>query len=115
MNKLGNLKKIVLVSLVALILGISSSVYATDQVVILDDSSTNDTVNVISDQYGDGASNNIDDINIVENDTNEVEIDNEIPEEIPDTGKEDTLLISVIVVMAISAVYTHIKLKKYDF
>lgn len=114
MSKLVNLKRLFIVAVVVAILGISTSVYATD-VVILDDSSTNDSVNVVSDQFGDGADNTTNDVDVLENDTNEVDIDNEPVEDIPDTGKNDTILISIIAVMAVSAIYTYVRVKNYDF
>lgn len=109
MNKLGSLKKFVMVLLVALVLCISTSVYATDGVMVLDDNTSG--AGTITDLDGNSANNTIEDVNIVEN---EVEIENEVPEEIPDTGRSDTALVVLIGIVAVTAVYTYSKIKKYN-
>jgi len=58
----------------------------------------------------------VNDVNVVENEPeivveNEV---NEVPEELPDAGKEDTLLVVAIGLVAATAVYTYAKVKNYN-
>ena len=108
MNKLSSLKIIVMILVLALVLGISTSVYATDGVVVLDDNTSE--AGTITDLDGNEANNTIEDVNIVEN---EVEIDNEV-EDIPDTGRNDTMLVVLIGIVAVSAVYTYTKVRKYN-
>jgi len=111
MNKLSSFKKLVMVILVALVLGLSTTVYATDVVSI----DTGDEPTVISDQAGADGNNTIDDVNTVENEP-EIEVDNEVPEEIPDTGKaENTVFIVIATGLVVSAIYTYAKIKKYNF
>lgn len=111
MSKLSKLKGLVLVGMIVLVLTISTTAYASDLVLI--DDGASDNVTTPSDVFGNSADNEINDVNILEN---EVPEDNEMPEEeIPEAGRNDTILISIIGILAVSAIYTHVKIKKYNF
>ena len=102
---------LILFVVVAMLVCLKSSVYASEIVTITDsDSGLNATANSV---------NNIGTLNQANttNETNEqpIVIENEVPEEdIPDTGREDTVLLVLIAVVAISSIYTYLKVKKYN-
>ena len=102
---------LVLFAVVAMLVCLKSSAYASEIVTITDsDSGLNATANSV---------NNIGTLNQA-NTTNEaneqpIVIENEVPEEdIPDTGREDTVLLVLIAVVAISSIYTYLKVRKYN-
>ena len=100
---------LVLFVVVAILIGLNNSAYASEIVTITDsDSGSNATTNAV---------NNIGTLNQANTVTNEPEIviENEVPEEdIPETGREDTVLFVLIAVVAISAIYTYLKVRKYN-
>lgn len=96
---------LVLFAVVAILIGLNNSAYASEIVTITDSGS------------GSNAVNNIGTLNQANTATNEPEIviENEVPEEdIPETGREDTVLFVLIAVVAISAIYTYLKVRKYN-
>lgn len=104
---------LILFVVVTMLVCLKSSVYASEIVTITDsDSGLNATANSV---------NNIGTLNQANttNEANEHEqpivIENEVPEEdIPDTGREDTVLLVLIAVVAISSIYTYLKVRKYN-
>lgn len=97
---------LVLFAVVAILIGLNNSAYASEIVTITDSGSgSNATTNAV---------NNIGKANTATNEP-EIVIENEVPEEdIPETGREDTVLFVLIAVVAISAIYTYLKVRKYN-
>lgn len=102
---------LILFAIVAILICLNNSVYASEIVTITGSGSgENATANSVNDIGTLNQANTV-------NDTNEqsIVIENEVPEEdIPDTGREDTVLLVLIAVVAISSIYTYLKVRKYN-
>lgn len=113
MKNLVSLKMIVMVLLLTAVLGISTAVYATD--VVVGGENISSESNMVSDQAGNTADNVIENVTVVENEDNEIEVEEKEPEEeLPDAGKNDTILVVLIGLVSVSAIYTYAKLKGYN-
>ncbi len=117
MINMRKLKMVIGMIVLALVLGITSSAYATE-IQPIDSTNTANTATNNPITITDSSTNEVPTVG----DVNTVEeppvVENEVPEPtetIPDTGKEDTALVLLIVVVAISALYTYSRVKKYNF
>ena len=106
---------LILFVLMAMIIGLNNSVYATEiqNVVTITDSGSSSTATA-NEVNSIGTTNDTNTANETNTD-NTIVIENEVPEaDIPETGREDTVLIVLIAVVAISSIYTYIKVRKYN-
>ena len=118
MKKLSNLKILVVIALIAIIMGINTMVaYATETPTnlstISESGSTNETSDTSTINEIDTAGDIKDENNTAEDNT--IVLENEVPDkEIPDAGKEDTVLLVLIGIVVVSSIYTYSKVKKYN-
>ena len=106
MKKVDNIKRILVIALVAIIIGINTVAYATEATNISTISETGTSEN--------STANEVPIVGDVEvNET--IVLENEVPtEDLPDTGKEDTALLVLIGIVIVSSIYTYSKIKKYN-
>lgn len=108
---------LILVAIVAVLVSLNSSVYATEiqNVVTITDSGSNQNATANPINAVGNSTNDTNETNGINDTTQNIVIENEVPEEdIPETGKEDTALLVLIAVVAISSIYTYMKVRKYN-
>lgn len=114
MKEIVNIKKILVIALVAIIIGINTVAYANEATNISTISETGTSENSTANEVpivGDVEVNETNEV--AENNT--IVLENEVPsEDLPDTGKEDTALLVLIGIVIVSSIYTYSKIKKYN-
>ena len=105
MNKVSKVKMLILIVLAVVLISVNTVSYATEIQNVVTITGTDSTQNATADP-----------INVIGNEVeNEtpIVIENEVPvEDIPEAGREDTVLLALIAIVAISSVYTYAKVKK---
>lgn len=110
MKKSSVLKLMTVVVMIALILGSAKISFAAAQIQPIENSGGNSAGNNTLNSVNNTSTNNVVNNTIPVNNTNKVENTT-----LPDTGKESSLGIIVLITLtSISAIYTYIKVKEYN-